>query len=137
MSAENVELVQRLYEWVQAGENDRAFEVYDPDIEWDSSRAPWLLELGFDPLYRGHEGVRTALRGWLEAWDSIEYRPEELIDAGDNVVAFVSLTARGRTSGAAVTYRHPQVWTVRDGKIVRMRVFGDRGEALRAAGLED
>jgi ketosteroid isomerase-like protein len=30
---------------------------------------------------------------------------------------------------------HPQIWTLRDGKVVRMRVFADREEALRAVGL--
>ena len=135
MSAENVEIVRRLYEQIAAGNSEGAFEVYDPEIEWDSTRAPWLLELGFDPLYRGHEGVRTALRAFFAAWESIEYRPEKLVDAGDDVVAFVHISARGRASGIEVAYEHPQVWTLRGGKVIRMRVFSDREEALRAAGL--
>jgi ketosteroid isomerase-like protein len=135
MSVENVELVRRLYGWMAAGEAEKSFEVYDPEIEWDSSQAQWLLDLGFDPLYRGHDEVRMVLRSWLEAWESIDYRPYELIDAGDDVLAFVRLTARGRSSGVEVVYDHPQLWTVRHGKIVRMRVFGDRDEAFAAAGL--
>jgi ketosteroid isomerase-like protein len=135
MSAENMELVRRVYGWMAAGEAEKAFEVYDPEIEWDSSDASWLLDLGFEPLYRGHDQVRKALRSWLEAWKSIDYQPEELIDAGDDVLAFVRITALGRTSGVEVVYEHPQIWTVRNGKVVRMRVFGDRDEALRAVGL--
>lgn len=119
-----------------SGRRQRQGEVYHPEIEWDASRAPWLLELGFEPLYRGHEGVRTALRSWLEAWESIEYRPVEIIDAGDDVLALVRITARGRASGVNVSYEHPQVWTVDEGKVTRMRVFADRREALRAVGLE-
>ena len=118
-----------------SGESERAFDVYHPDVEWDSSRAPWLLELGFDPVYRGHDGVRAALRAWLEAWETIDYEPTELIDVGDEVLAFVRIRARGRASHAEVAYEHPQLWTLRDGQVVRMRVFSDRDEALRAAGL--
>jgi ketosteroid isomerase-like protein len=29
------------------------------------------------------------------------------------------------------------LWTVRDGKIARFEVYADRGEALKAAGLEE
>jgi ketosteroid isomerase-like protein len=134
MSAENVEIVRGLYASMAAGEGENAFDVYDVEIEWDVSGAPWLLELGFDPVYRGHAGVRRGLRGWLEAWDTIDYEAMELVDAGDDVIAFVHLSARGRTSGVEVTYLHPQVWTVRDGKITRMRVFADREQALQAVG---
>jgi uncharacterized protein len=136
MSKQNVELIRQLYAWFAAGEGEKAFAVYDPEVEWDARGAPWLQELGFDRTYRGHEGVRGALRAWFEAWESIEYRPEELVDAGDEVLAFVRITARGRVSGAEVTYEHPQLWTLRDGKVVRMRVFADRAEALRAVELE-
>jgi ketosteroid isomerase-like protein len=135
MSSSNVALIRQVYSWMAAGEAEKAFEVYDPDIEWDSSGAPWLTELGFETTYRGHAGVREALRAWFGAWDSIEYEPEELIDAGDNVLAFVRVKARGKSSGAEVTYDHPQLWTLRDGQIIRMRVFGDRAEALEAAGV--
>ena len=135
MSAENVEVVRRLYEQLAAGDSEGAFEVYDPEIEWDGSRVPWLLELGFDPVYRGHDGVRAVLRSFFAAWESIEYCPRELVDAGDDVVALVEISARGRASGIEVAYEHPQVWTLRDGKVVRMRVFADRAEALRAVGL--
>jgi ketosteroid isomerase-like protein len=82
--------------------------------------------------------VRAALRDWFEAWESIAYLPTEMIDAGgDEVLALVRVTARGRASGAEVSYEHGQLWTLRDGRVVRMRVFSDHDEALRAAGLTE
>jgi ketosteroid isomerase-like protein len=109
MSQANVELIERLYSWLAEGENQKAFEVYSPEIEFDNRGAPWLLELGFDPVYRGHAGVREALRGWFEAWDSISYQPTELIDTDDEVLALAGVTARGRASGAGVSYGHGQL----------------------------
>jgi ketosteroid isomerase-like protein len=94
MSVENVALIRQLCGWVAAGEGERAFALYDPEIEWDSGGAPWLQELGFDRVYRGHDEVRGALRAWFEAWKTIEYRPEELIGAGDEVLALVRIKAR-------------------------------------------
>ncbi len=135
MSAENVELVRRIYDWVASSEPERAFELYADDVEWDSSGAPWILQLGFSPRYRGHDAVRGALRSWFQAWERIDYVPDELIDLGDEVLAFVRITARGRASGVDVTYDHPQLWTIRNGEVIRVRVFAERDEALRAAGL--
>jgi ketosteroid isomerase-like protein len=133
MSADNVALVRQMYEWFAARENAKPFEVYDADVEWDGSRFPML---GFEPVYRGHEGVRAFWRQWLDAWESIEFRVDELIDAGDDVVAMLLQVNRGRASGIEVPqFDWAQVWTVRDGKIVRVRMFRDRNEALRAVGL--
>ena len=60
MSAENVDAVRRIYYWVASSEPERAFDLYAEDIEWDSSGAPWILQLGFSPIYRGQEAVRQA-----------------------------------------------------------------------------
>jgi ketosteroid isomerase-like protein len=61
--------------------------------------------------------------------------PEELIDAGDQVVAFVRVHGRGKGSGAAVDARIAQVWTIRSERAIRLEYYGDRTEALKAAGL--
>jgi ketosteroid isomerase-like protein len=87
-------------------------------------------------VYRGHEGVRSFWRQWLEAWESIEFRLDELIDAGDEIVALLWQVNRGRASGVEVPQGEwAQVWTLRDGRVVRVRAFGDPAEALRAVGL--
>src|SRR5207302_2737404 len=78
MSTENIELIRRLYEWFASGDGEKAFEVYDRGIEWDSSATRWLVEMGFPPLVVGHDAVRTGMASWLEAWQSIEFVPDEL-----------------------------------------------------------
>ncbi len=137
MSQRNVDLVSQLYVWLAEGESEQAFEMYAPEIEWDSRAVPWLMEMGSDGIYRGHDGVRAALRGWFEAWESISYLPTQMIDAGEDLLASVQVTARGRTSGVEVSYEHWQLWTLRDELVVRMRVFADHSEALRAAGFSE
>ena len=88
MSQENVELVRRLLEHVQRGATTRrSFEFYDPDIEWD--RTAWkstAVDTGVGGIarlagvYRGHEGVRTYWRRWLEAWKDLEFEVEDVLD---------------------------------------------------------
>jgi ketosteroid isomerase-like protein len=48
------------------------------------------------------------------------------------------MDARGRGKGSGVVVEMPPCWQVyrlRDGRAVRIEVYGDRDEALEAAGL--
>jgi len=53
----------------------------------------------------------------------------------ENVVMF-SLTGRGRASGAAIEANEVQVFRLRNGKIIELREYRDKAEALKAMGLE-
>jgi ketosteroid isomerase-like protein len=71
-----------------------------------------------------------------EAFDRTAVEPEELIDAGDQVVLLCTWVVRGRGSGLVRRQSQGHVWTLRDGKAVRFRWFNDQAEALNAAGVE-
>ena len=43
---------------------------------------------------------------------------------------------RGRGSGVTVDTEGAHVWTLRDGKVVRLEAFADRAKALAAVGLK-
>jgi ketosteroid isomerase-like protein len=60
---------------------------------------------------------------------------EEFIDAGDQVVVRNQQTARGDSSGVPIEMDFWFVHTVRQGKIVRVDMFVNEREALKAAGL--
>jgi ketosteroid isomerase-like protein len=55
------------------------------------------------------------------------------LDAGeDHVVVLLRLHMRGTGSGVTVTAHTTNVWTLRDGKALRMAVYNDKAEALKA-----
>ena len=63
-------------------------------------------------------------------------RADRYIDAGRHeVVVFHHEVAKGRESGAVVETDTGTVQTVRNGKIVRVRSYMDRQQALGAVGL--
>jgi ketosteroid isomerase-like protein len=133
MSSESVEVIRRGYEAFNRGDLDSAIADMDPQIEW---LGPAILP-DAPSAYRGHDGVRAFWAIWDEVFEQFWVEIEEMIDAGDQVVAMVRIHGRGRDSGVDVaTPSFPHVWTVRDGKQVRMEMMPSRREALAAVGLE-
>jgi ketosteroid isomerase-like protein len=131
MSEENVEIVRRVYDAADRRDGDAIFALYDPGVELDASQ----LGLADLNVYHGHDGLRSLFREFSETWGEIEYSYDELIDAGDQVVAVVTRHARGRASGVEVERPFALVWTVREGKVVRVVWFLTREDAIEAAGL--
>jgi ketosteroid isomerase-like protein len=137
MSRENVELVRRVCEANDRGDLTAVFAAYDPEIEWHVLGLA-SAELGFDPVYVGHDGVRTFWRLWLSAWETTSFEYDEFIDAGEHVVVVQTQRNRGRTSGIELEWNsYAQVWTMQDAKVVRVEFFPTRGEALEAVRLRD
>jgi ketosteroid isomerase-like protein len=135
MSTENIDLVRRVIEASKRGEMDEVFAAYHPEIEWRISELP-TLSPDFEPVYRGHEGIRTFWRTWGEAWETPSFEYEEFIDAGETVVSILSQRVRGRASGIELEWNsYAQNWTIKDGKIVRVQFFASRAEALASAGI--
>ena len=58
----------------------------------------------------------------------------ELKAAGDKVLSVCRQTGIGIASGAAVTWEFAMVFTMRDGKAVRMEMHADLDEARLLAG---
>jgi ketosteroid isomerase-like protein len=136
MSEENVDVVRRLYDASARRDDVTPFEVYAEDIVFDISNARRAF-LYMRPTYHGHEGVREYWRENVSAFGEIDFEVEELIDAGNQVLAVIREREVGRASGVPVGATHLAVYTLSDGKITQMQVFDDRQQALEAAGLAD
>ena len=87
--------------------------------------------------YAGLEGLRAAWLDWLAPWESYRTEVEDLIDAGDEVVALVRDYGRRAGMGVEVSVVGASIWTVRDGKIAMAVFYPNRGQALEAVGLSE
>jgi uncharacterized protein len=130
MSEENVEITRRGYENLSRT-GEFSWELIDPEIEiHDPPLTPDAR------VYRGHDGLREAMRNVELAFEEVRFEAEEFLDAGDDVVVLVRMVGRGKGSGVNVDARIAHLWNFRDGKGVRVRVL-ERDEALAAAGLSE
>ena len=136
MSRENVEIVRRIYEAVARRDAAGVLALYDPEVVVDSSRLP-EAGLGGHRVLHGYEGIRGTYRDWSEAWESFEDHCEELIDAGEHVISVVTRRGRGRASGVETTARRGGIWTLSEGKVVRVVWFASVEDALEAAGVSE
>src|SRR5919198_4016635 len=127
MSQENVEVVRRIYDAFAAGDIESLLSTVDPEIEFDlPDRLP------DEGLHRGREAYRQFLKRTFELWADFRVEVEELLDAGDAVVALIHTTATGRGSGIEIDERVGHIFWFRDETPYRFKVFSDRNEALEA-----
>jgi ketosteroid isomerase-like protein len=128
MSRENVEIARRCCEAFDRGDYEVALSAFAPDIEYDMTHFP------DGGIYRGHDGVREAFRIWLGTWEDYRQERDDPVDAGDEVIVPVREYGRGKGSGIALERVTFGVWTMRDGKAVRIRFYPTMAEALEAVG---
>jgi ketosteroid isomerase-like protein len=132
MSAENVELVRRLY---AEGDLLRATpeqldRLFDDDLDANFEfRLPADYPEG-EPVFRGRAGVDD-LRAMLgETWGEWHFEPERFLHAGDQVVVFARIIGRGGASGAPVELETTHVWTIQAGRAFSVHAYRDRSQAL-------
>jgi ketosteroid isomerase-like protein len=132
MSEENVEVYKRAVDATNRRDLDALLDEFDPDVEWHSA----LVGLGTQ-VYRGKEGVRELFRDLDENFTGMVVEFPEVRDLGDRVLALGRLRARGHESGVQAEVSFNQLVDFRNGKVIRLRSFLDRQEALEAAGLSE
>jgi uncharacterized protein len=87
--------------------------------------------------FRGREGLARYYAMLNESWEEFRSVIEEAHDLGDHVLTLNRSSARGKGSGMTVDAPTGAVFDFRDGKVSRVRLYLDRAEALRAAGLSE
>ena len=128
----NAEIVRRHLEETNARRFDAAMRSYDPSVVLVVSE-----EVAVDPgTYRGADAVGEWFGSWFGTF-APDYRLDvaELIPVDDRVVVAVDHRGVGRRSGVEVTTRYYNAYWIRQDKIVRLELFRERSEALRAVGL--
>jgi ketosteroid isomerase-like protein len=129
---ESVETVRRVYEGVNA-RMEVPPELFDSDYEFDNTEL-WPDVVGA----LGFEAAQDTMREYWETFEAYRVEIDEVIHADeDRVVNVVRDGGRMRGTDAEVRNRFVHVWTLRDGRIVRLSVHSDRERALEAAGLSE
>jgi ketosteroid isomerase-like protein len=117
MSEKNVETVRRVYEGVSA-RLEVPRELFDPDYEFDNTELWPDIDgvLGFD-------AAQETMREYWETFEAYRVEIEEVIYADEErVVVVVRDGGRMRGTDSEVWNRFFHVWTLRDGRVIRLSV---------------
>jgi ketosteroid isomerase-like protein len=134
MSQENVAVVCDHFAATNERDFPRAMSHYSENVE-----------LVVDPdaffehgTFKGREAVGEWFGNWFRTFEpGYHFDVQEARDLGDVVLLVASHHGRGRSSGAGVHGQTGYLYTVRDGKIVRVELYPGRAEVLEAAGLRE
>ena len=121
MAESNAELIRGLYGFNWAAVDDRgrglaaAGEVMAPQVE-----ARVSPEVG-DRTLHGLEGFAVFVEGLEEDFSEFRYQAEEIDEVSpDQVMVTGQIQARGRRSNMPLTAPFGHLWTLRDGKALRV-----------------
>ena len=129
MSQENVEIVKATL--TAANRGDLHFKGAGRDAEVDLSRA-----VGLDRGVYRIDQFRRLAEEFGKSWESVRYEADEFIEGGEHVVTPFTNRLLGR-DGVEVQARGAMLWTIRDGVIMRLCLYQELQDALKAAGLSE
>jgi hypothetical protein len=144
MSEENVRWVRECYSTPGMSATGSSGGMIEQRLLFASLAERMLPSTEFDftaaypdrPVLRGIEEVtRFREEG---PWEELNFEPERFLDVDDErVVVMVRVDAKGKGSGVRVELLNAHELIIRDGVLVRFKVYSDRDEALEAAGLKE
>mgnify|MGYP003450698754 CR=1 FL=1 len=74
-----------------------------------------------------------------KAWNDFKTKPREFFDLGDEDLVLAEIHGRRKKSGMPIeaTMMGAALFSLRDGKVVRLGSYTDPAAALKAAGLSE
>jgi ketosteroid isomerase-like protein len=128
MSRENVELVRSIYAAWERGDFGETDWV-DPEID-----CRFVGDTPTAGTSKGLDGMATAWREWLSAWQDFHVEDAEYRELDEErVLVLARFAGRGKTSGLEIG----QVWTraasvfqIQNGKVTKLLLYTDHERAL-------
>ena len=127
MSEEPVEVIRQVAERMNAGDIEGMLALYHEDIvhqpspDWPDNKPT-----------KGKTAFREITKDWVSLWQSMEIETDTVEAYGDRVLAIGTWRTTGRVSGVEGTLPIQIVYTVRDGRIIRLEWFADHDAAVAA-----
>ncbi|WP_197374771.1 nuclear transport factor 2 family protein [Mycolicibacterium baixiangningiae] len=118
---QNIEIIKKGYDAFVSGDVETVMSLFDDNIEWVHPGASAI-----SGTYHGKGELATYLTKMAEK--PLEVRVTRLIAEGDTVVALTDVTVAGERG------RDADVFTLRDGKTVRVEIYGDTALMERVYG---
>jgi uncharacterized protein len=132
MSRQRADLIRSSYDAFNRRNLDAMLEIYDPEVVWEQDEG--FVEPG---THYGHAGIRHVFGAIFEGFEDFRIEVEQLHEVDDErVLAIVRIVATGNLSGLKLDNPGGHLYWLRDGKVVKVKLYLDPAEARAAAGLD-
>ncbi len=134
MPRDRLELVRALFERWNTGDHgvEGFSEFFDPAIELES---PFSSVVG-EP-YRGYAGMEQWVADLDEQFTLWSISLDQVREVGNRVLTLTTVRARGRASDIAFEFASAGVLDFGgDDRLIRIHIYLDVDEAIKAVGLE-
>jgi ketosteroid isomerase-like protein len=118
----NVALVGKLYAAFGTGDVQTILDNVSPDAEWINHGPATIPYAG---SRKGHVQIREFFEAIGQSTIGAKVTTTDFVAHGDSVVSFGRYTATVRDTGAKIDSPVAQLFTVRNGKVVRWEGFSD------------
>jgi len=117
----NLDGVRGVYDAFARGDVPGVLGFLSPDIEWTEAEG-----FPYGGVYRGPNAVLEGVFMRLGTeWDGYAAIPDQIIDAGDTVVALGTYSGKFKATGKSFEAKFAHVWTLRDGKAAKFVQYTD------------
>lgn len=123
-------LIRRAYAAFAQRDLETLVAISDESIE--VSTVTGLLAGRTGP-YRGHEGLREYMSDLSGTWKRLELRPQQFHSIDDESTLVFGRVRAWHDKGF-LDSANAWLWTIRDDRVVAVKVFADPGEARSAFG---
>jgi ketosteroid isomerase-like protein len=128
----NADRIKRAFDAFSSGDLETVSELIDPSFEVNDHVVPEA-----NPSERGLAALVANAAQVREAFGDITWRAGEIVDRGDRVLVRVHFSAEGLGTALPIEDDVGHVYTLKEGKAVKLEIFRTWGEARRAGGLPD
>ena len=125
MHETDIDTIRASYAALNEGDLQGTLNALHRDASWHESP-----ELPGGDVFEGRAAIEEFLEGYLEQWDLFHQQVTSTVRSGDRVLVNIRMTAVGRESGAEVNAIYAHLWTMREGRGVRVDAYYDPSRAL-------
>ena len=121
--SKNVEVVESIYEAFAAGDVEGVLGAMSPDIVWnEADDFPYADR---NP-YVGPVAVAEGVFGRIaEEWDGFAVEVDEILDAGDTIVALGRYVGTFKATGKPQNTQLVHVWRLKDGQAIGFQQYAN------------
>ena len=133
MSQQNMNVVRTVYDALAKGDVPTVMQAMDPQIVWkEAENFPYA---DGNPYVGPDAVVEGVLKRLAAEWDYFNVKVDEMLDAGDSVVALGRYEAKNKSTDAEINAQFAHVWKLNDGKASSFQQYADTAQVRSAVGV--